>query len=215
MSAGELAALSFDARPREFQLALDAGLPCHAQQMLKDDLPLIQRLSPGQVKPVKERACQAQDLARERAGAYLAGRQVTLVCVQRLRGQIAAWAKACSDLSSYLAEQGALVTSATVRDEVGFRKYLRPAAPANGQQALLVLMADGRVESRKDPEDGEQQYRYQGKLIGAMVGPQLNLEDSYEGLTGWNPVSDTMSMDLLALAAVKRFTARFHEVWSR
>jgi hypothetical protein len=138
-----------------------------------------------------------------------------LVCAQRLRGQITAWAKACSDLSSYLAEQGAVVASASVRDEAGFRKYLRPAAPADVNQAVLVLMADGRVESRKDPEDGEPQYRYQGKLIGAMVGPQLSLEDSYEGLTGWNPVSDTMSMDLLALAAVKRFTARFHEVWSR
>ncbi len=74
-------------------------------------------------------------------------------------------------------------------------------------------MAEGRVSSRTDPEDKTQGHRFEGTVTVQVRGLDSPIDDSYQALTGWNPVSTAMATDILALSAAKRLVERIGQGW--
>ncbi len=177
-------AIGFAAQPRLVSLLNEAGYPCLARKA-SNDAP----------------ACPPEALAQERQKEYFAGRQVTLSCHLRLGGKAEPWTKACASLSESLAKLGA-----RTQVETGAAK---PAAGAT----LIRLDAEGRIGKRQDPEDKSNAYRFEGAIKSQVRGLDSPIDDTYQALTGWNPVSDAMATDILALSAAKRLVERIGQSW--
>lgn len=177
--------IGFVPQARLASLLSEAGYPCLAKQANQD-----------------KAACAAPELAQERQKEYFAGRQVVLSCGLRLGGKPTPWVKACASLAESLAKLGARTTvDAPV-----------PKSPAAGVTTIR-LMADGRVSSRTDPEDKTQGHRFEGTVSAQVRGLDSPIDDSYQALTGWNPVSTAMATDILALSAAKRLVERIGQSW--
>lgn len=175
--------IGFVPKARLVSLLDEAGYPCLARKAADDKGP----------------ACSAADVAQERQKEYFAGRQVLLSCNLRLGGKTAPWPKACASLSESLAKLGARTESST------------KAVPAGTTH--IQLAADGRVSTRKDPEDNTPGYRFEGTISSHVRGIDSPIDDSYQALTGWNPVSDAMATDILAISAAKRLLDRIGQSW--
>jgi len=178
-------AIGFVPQARLVGLLSEAGYPCLAKQASQDKTP-----------------CAAPELAQERQKEYFAGRQVVLSCSMRLGGKPAPWVKACASLAESLAKLGA-------RTEVD---AALPKSPAAGVTTIR-LVADGRVSSRTDPEDKTPGHRFEGTVSAQVRGLDSPIDDSYQALTGWNPVSPAMATDILALSAAKRLVERIGQSW--
>lgn len=176
--------IGFAAQPRLVSLLNEAGYPCLARKASND-----------------AQGCAAPELAQERQKEYFAGRQVTLSCSLRVGAKAEPWTKACASLGESLAKLGAR----TQVEGAG----ARPAAGAT----LIKLNADGRIGKRQDPEDKSSGFRFEGTVTSQVRGLDSPIDDSYQALTGWNPVSDAMATDILALSAAKRLVERIGQSW--
>jgi hypothetical protein len=126
---------------------------------------------------------------------------VVLSCSLRLGGKAEPWTKACASLGESLAKLGA-------------RTQLAAAAakpPAGATQ--IRLDAEGRIGKRQDPDDKSTGYRFEGAIKSQVRGLDSPIDDTYQALTGWNPVSDAMATDILALSAAKRLVERIGQSW--
>ncbi len=179
-------AIGFAPQARLVSLLNEAGYPCLSRKAADD----------------KQPGCPPADVAQERQKEYFAGRQVQLSCSLRLSGKAAPWVKACASLSESLAKLGA-------RTEVGAKADTK----ASTGTTQIRLMADGRVNTRKDPEDKTPGYRFEGTVSSQVRGLDSPIDDSYQALTGWNPVSDAMATDILAISAAKRLVERIGQSW--
>ncbi|MBC7954546.1 MAG: LPP20 family lipoprotein [Cytophagales bacterium] len=177
--------IGFVPQARLVSLLSDAGYPCLAKQASNEKL-----------------ACAPADVAQERQKEYFAGRQVVLSCGMRLAGKPAPWVKACASLSESLAKLGA-----RTEIDVPVPKQLLPGV------TYIRLMADGRTNSRTDPEDKTAGYRFEGTVSSQVRGLDSPIDDSYQALTGWNPVSTAMATDILAISAAKRLVERIGQSW--
>ncbi|MET0333879.1 MAG: hypothetical protein ABW190_06375 [Rhizobacter sp.] len=176
--------IGFAAQPRLVSLLNEAGYPCLARKAAND-----------------AQACPANDLAQERQKEYFAGRQVQLSCTLKLAGKATPWTKACASLGESLAKLGARtqVDAGTAKVAAGVTQ--------------IKLNADGRTAKRQDPEDKSTGYRFEGTVTSQVRGLDSPIDDSYQALTGWNPVSDAMATDILALSAAKRLVERMGQGW--
>jgi len=177
--------IGFVPQARLVSLLQEAGYPCLARKAANDNQP----------------ACAAADTAQERQKEYFAGRTVHLSCQLRLGGKTQPWTKACASLGESLAKLGA-------RTEVD-----GPAAKPAAGATLIKLNADGRMGTRQDPEDKSTTWRFEGTVSSQVRGLDSPIDDSYQALTGWNPVSDAMAADILALNAAKRLVERIGQSW--
>jgi hypothetical protein len=176
--------IGFVPQARLVSLLQEAGYPCLARKAAND-----------------ASACAAADVAQERQKEYFAGRTVHLSCQLRLGGKTTPWTKACASLGESLAKLGA-------RTELD-GPAVKPAAGAT----LIKLNADGRVGTRQDPDDKSTAWRFEGTVSSQVRGLDSPIDDSYQALTGWNPVSDAMAVDILALSAAKRLVDRIGQSW--
>ena len=177
--------IGFVPKVRLVSLLDEAGYTCLARKAADDK----------QAGP----ACSAADMAQERQKEYFAGRQVLLSCNLRLGGKTVPWPKACASLSESLAKLGARTEAST------------KTVPAGATHIQLAV--DGRVSTRKDPEDNTPGYRFEGTVSSHVRGIDSPIDDSYQALTGWNPVSDAMAIDILAISAAKRLLDRIGQSW--
>lgn len=177
-------AIGFAAQPRLVSLLNEAGYPCLARKAAND-----------------AQGCVPEALAQERQKEYFAGRQVQLSCSLRLAGKAEPWAKACASLSESLAKLGA-------------RTEVAPAsAKPTAGMTQIRLDAEGRIGKRQDPDDKSTGYRFEGAVKSQVRGLDSPIDDTYQALTGWNPVSDAMATDILALSAAKRLVERIGQSW--
>lgn len=176
--------IGFAAQPRLVSLLNEAGYPCLARKAANE-----------------AQGCAPEALALERQKEYFAGRQVSLSCSLRLAGKAEPWVKACAALGESLAKLGA-------RTEVGSAA----ARPATGVTQIR-LDAEGRIGKRQDPDDKSTGYRFEGAVKSQVRGLDSPIDDTYQALTGWNPVSDAMATDILALSAAKRLVERIGQSW--
>jgi hypothetical protein len=177
--------IGFVPQSRLVALLQEAGYPCLARKAANDG----------------SAACAAAEVAQERQKEYFAGRTVHLSCQLKLGGKTQPWTKACASLGESLARLGAR----TELDGPG----VKPAAGAT----LIRLNAEGRVGSRQDPDDKSTAWRFEGAVNSQVRGLDSPIDDSYQALTGWNPVSDAMAVDILALSAAKRLVDRIGQSW--
>lgn len=176
--------IGFAAQPRLVALLGEAGYPCLARKAAND-----------------AQACAPAELAQERQKEYFAGRQVLLSCQLRLAGKTQPWTKACASLGESLARLGA-----RTQMEAGTLKLAAGVTQ-------IRLNADGRIGKRQDPEDKSAGYRFEGTVSSQVRGLDSPIDDAYEAMTGWNPVSDAMATDILALNAAKRLVERIGQSW--
>lgn len=179
--------IGFAPQPRLVSLLQEAGYPCLARQAAGDGQP----------------ACATADLVQERQKEFFAGRRVLLSCTLKLAGKAQPWTKACATLGASLARLGA-------RAEVaGGGTQLTVA----GGTVHVRLQADGRMASRQDPDASATVHRFEGTVTGAVRGLDSPIDDAYQALTGWNPVSPAMAADILALNAAQRLMERISQSW--
>ncbi|MBX3622946.1 MAG: LPP20 family lipoprotein [Rhizobacter sp.] len=177
--------IGFAPQARLVSLLDEAGYPCLARQAS----------GPGSA------ACAPAELAQERQKEFFAGRTVQLSCSLKLAGKTQPWAKACATLGASLARLGARTQPAA--------GTLKLAAGVT----QIRLNAEGRMASRKDPEDKSLAYRFEGTVSGQVRGLDSPVDDAYQALTGWNPVSEAMAADILALSAAQRLLDRIGQGW--
>jgi hypothetical protein len=162
-------------------------------------------------------ACSPADLEKENWRAYFDGRPVQLHCYV-IRGRaVTPWPKMCDSVVSYLGGIGTLATanSLALGPEDLIRLLNEGGAPPRASAAELPMffLAQGEFKRRRDPDGGSSggyEYQFEG-TVGAVVyeGDKPGFTDRFQGVTGWNPVSDKMVEDVLALNVFKRWKDKF------
>lgn len=190
--------LPFDPVQRATALFVELGTVCTAQAWF------VERAKP--VPPqlqATDRTCTAQDVGRERRQLYLAGKPVLLNCTLALDGPAKPWEKACAGIQEKLSKDGAVFVT---------------SVPAQGGDAVhqLNIAAAGAIKKKLDPDAQATLYRFEGSITSSFKGPnQVDIQDKFEGMTGWNPVSASMTTDVLALNIVTRLDAAISRNWEK
>lgn len=170
--------------------------------------------------------CSATDLETARWRQYFEGRPLELLCLHKVQAaqtptvNATPWHKACDEVGNVFRALGAdiqirnaalpaaqtqALLQGTLPDKLG--------APGGTDRPMLVVLASGKLNSRLDPApDGKpaRAYQFEGLLWTLLWdGGKPVYTDRFQGLTGWNPVSADMAMDVLALNVVRRWQDRF------
>ena len=171
--------------------------------------------------------CSATDLETARWRQYFEGRPLELLCLQKVQtaqpsqsASATPWHKACDEVGNVFRALGADIQTR--------RAALPPAqtqallqgnlpdqlgAPGQTDRPMLVVLASGRLNSQQNTRpDGPaaRAYQFEGLLWTLLWdGGKPVYTDRFQGLTGWNPVSAEMAMDVLALNVVRRWQDRF------
>jgi len=183
-----------------------------------------------QLAAASQQLAERNELARTRAAAlecseaeleqaawrqYFEGRAVTLSCHYRTGSEVVVWQKACDAMSAFIRPFGAQVHLSRAPMEGG-----RLAAMLGGEMPVmewkegalsLFMLADGRMVARagRDQRAAEREYQFDGTMGSLMLDKgTLALADRFKGVTGWNPVSGEMVMDVLAINMVKRWRSK-------
>lgn len=129
----------------------------------------------------------------------LSGKTVALACVQRISGVDEPWHKACSELETLLQESGANVSLFDVAELDQLKQT----------KASMLIIASGKVDTRDSKSSAfPTDYRFNGQVVTTLSLGSEGFKDSFSGLTGWSPVSQQMTMDVLALNITKRVRQR-------
>lgn len=152
--------------------------------------------------------CSQQDMEKTLWRQYFEGRAVTLVCFYKAGSRLGVWNKACDGLNSAIRPLGAEVTlrtrplsdkqlSAFIQGDVA-----ADAIESNG--LILAVVASGRMASRA----GE--FQFDGEMASILLEDgELIFSDRFKGMTGWNPISADMVMDVLGINVIKRWQGKF------
>lgn len=140
----------------------------------------------------------------------LGGTSVELVCQYRSNGQVVQWDRLCAELAQELRKTRAAIEQ-TAPDTARFDALLGgTSAPAAAHNRLVVAAADGAIEIREGR--GSTEYRFNGRITLRISDSSETLwEDVFSGTTGWNPLSENMVMDILAINVAKRMDKKLGE----
>lgn len=174
--------------------------------------------------------CSAEDMEKSLWRQFFEGRSLDLLCLQKAPTSATAanpagasakpWHKACDEAGNVLRALGADVQTRraelpAVQTQALLQGNLpdKLGTPAGAGRPLLVMLASGKMNNRqeKDP-DGKtsREYQFEGLLWTLLWdGDKPVYTDRFQGLTGWNPVSPEMAMDVLALNVARRWQDRF------
>jgi len=161
--------------------------------------------------------CSAADMEKEYWRAYIAGRPVQLHCYVVQGGTAKPWPKMCDSVVSHLGGIGTAATANAVRVPPEDLKRLlnEGGAPprASAEELPMVFLAQGEFKRRKDPDGGAGggfEYQFEG-TVGAVVfeGDKPAFTDRFQGITGWNPISEKMVEDVLGLNVFRRWKDKF------
>ncbi len=190
--------MPFDLTERMSMLFGELGIPCMARQWFAEH----GRPLPGNLQSPSP-SCSPMELGRERRQLYLAGRTMQLSCSISLDGKPQAWEKVCASMQEKMTRDGANVTTTgSVHNADSLHK--------------LTVSATGVLKKRVDAETQTTFYRFEGVILTTFKGPDnVDIQDRYEGITGWNPVSAAMTTDVLALNVVSRFDAVISKNWEK
>ena len=139
------------------------------------------------------------------------GRTVKLVCAYRATNKISAWPKVCDSVANLIRPLGA---SVEVLDEVPggqqFQQWVKDGKglSAEANAVGIYVLADGNLNTQKGESGKDTQFSGNVATLMAESGRAL-YSDRFNGVTGWNPFGEQMTMDVLALNVVKRWQERF------
>ncbi|MFO6420654.1 LPP20 family lipoprotein [Hylemonella sp. W303a] len=180
--------------------------------------------------------CSAADLETARWRQYFEGRPLELLCLQRVQTALTAqtthavqsaqtasttpWHKACDEVGNGFRALGADIQTRNATLPPAQTQALlqgnlpeKLGAPGQTDRPMLVVLASGKLNSRQDTSPNgspSRAYQFEGLLWTLLWdGGKPVYTDRFQGLTGWNPVSAEMTMDVLALNVVRRWQERF------
>ncbi len=194
------------------ELTATAGDPCAAKKRLQRALDQ----SPNQSIHAAI-AQKANGLSCGKDGALVAAlvqqfartEPITISCSVSVSGVQAAWLKACAEVAKQLQIAGFDVASnAEVAEAVRAIGVVPLAASANAaSRQAISFEAVGSVESRDNADNPMgKDFRFKGAITTThRVGQKVIFSDAYNGMGGWNPVSEEMAKDVLALIVVKKW----------
>lgn len=142
----------------------------------------------------------------------LGGRNSLVACASRTESRPRTWSKACSELSTGIRGVGGSSSQVALPPPSEFGNWLAGDGPRSpsADQPLVVLLADGTIETRPNPKNpGGTDFRFVGRIVSRIVRSDSTVfEDTYNGQSGWNPVSADMVLDVMAIGAAKRLMER-------
>jgi tetratricopeptide (TPR) repeat protein len=160
-------------------------------------------------KKAETLGCSAQDMEKTLWRQYFEGRPITLICYFKAGAQAGAWHKACDGLNSAIRPLGAEVTlrtkSLSDKQLLAFTQGALASGTIESQQGLvLAVVASGKMVKRA----GE--YQFDGEMASILLDEgELVFSDRFKGITGWNPISAEMVMDVLGINVIKRWQGKF------
>lgn len=153
--------------------------------------------------------CTADGRRIQSLRQVLAGQRADVACITRLSGQIASWDHACSQLQKLLSESGGTLSAVLPAARAAqLMDGACTSAECSGRSSaplLLGLMADGQIAKR--PGTGGEEYQFRGRIVERLdVKGRPVLSKSAQGLSGWNPISPEMTMDVVSVQINKRMS---------
>ncbi|MFA7268141.1 MAG: hypothetical protein WC073_02230 [Sterolibacterium sp.] len=147
-------------------------------------------------------------------------KKIGLVCATQLGSAYTPWTKACDAFGTQIRNNGGSVLNQALRNsppslvDVGTRDNITRYVESAGQDGNLLILAQGKMNRRRNPENtmGGQDYQFSGQLAVFFVANGKTLfSDNLQATSGWNPVSEQMTMEVVALNLVKRWKEKFSE----
>jgi hypothetical protein len=154
-------------------------------------------------------SCSADDMEKTLWKQFFDGRSTTLICYYNSKSDHGIWNKACDGINNVIGQLGANVV---VRQQAITAEQLSElksgAIPKSfGEQGKLVLgvIALGEMKTH------EHEYQFDGAMSTFVIdnGADAVFKDRFQGVTGWNPMSPQMVMDVLGINVVKRWRDKF------
>lgn len=203
-----------DLQIRLAELDLERGNTCGARKqymkLMDDPDPAIVDIGR---KKARETPCSPADQEKSAWRQVFEGRDIDLVCVQRLNGKATFWSKACDTFANQIRPYGASVKIiAELPSTISIQALLQEGSPSASSSPTLYVLADGKIQKQnnRDNPSGGVDYQFTGQMAMLFSENQsLTFSDRFQGVTGWNPLSEQMAMDVLALNLGKRWKEKF------
>lgn len=202
MKLGELEELRGDScgAKNYYQQALDANIQGERKAV-------AQKRAEGLV-------CSVADMEKTRWRQYFEGRDIEVMCFQNVLGKSHSWQKACDEMNNKMRSIGAEAKINNTRLNAGqlaeaFAGNVFPDGGASGHM-VVAQFASGKMERQREKGEPGSEYRFNGMIWTLiMENGKVVFTDRFQGITGWNPVSPEMVMDVLALNVMKRWQNKF------
>jgi hypothetical protein len=213
------AELSFRLAEAEF----DRGNACEAKRALDNSLdPALNGTAADRNranKRLEQIRCGPEEQRRGLWAAMFAGRRVGVLCFTQVSGADtpAIWRKGCDVVSNGLASLGArvivLADSKISFGDLGLSGGAGRKLDFGGAEPDLVVAigAEGALTGRANAEASSgREYQYSGRVGTVVRQRDVTLySDVFDAITGWNPISPQMTLDVLAVNLGKRWDDRF------
>ncbi|MBF0263770.1 MAG: hypothetical protein HQL46_00730 [Gammaproteobacteria bacterium] len=162
---------------------------------------------------LKQVNCGKKERAQFLLSKRFSGKKVSVLAAYRTNGKIHYWKKIDQLMIKYLNGLGSQISSASKK--VGANKIIK-ISNANGKfnnssDISLVVAAIGEMiqRSNKNNPNGKD-FRFKGEIKTYTIDAgQLTFIDEYNGLSGWNPISESMVMEVVAIQAFNRWKKEY------
>lgn len=202
-----------DLQIRLAELDIERGNSCSAR---KQYMKLMDDPDPGVVdmgrRKARETPCTPADQEKSAWRQVFEGRDIDLVCLQRLNGKLSQWSKACDTFANLIRPFGAAVRIVPDTPSASVVQTLLQDGQPAASGTTLYVVADGKIQKQANKENpsGGVDYQFSGQMAMLFSENQnLAFSDRFQGVTGWNPLSEQMAMDVLALNLGRRWKDKF------
>ncbi len=154
-------------------------------------------------------SCSPDDMEKTLWKQFFDGRSTTLVCYFNSKSDHGEWNKACDGLNNVIGQLGANVV---VRQQPLTPSQLSelkgggiPKSLGEKGKLVLGIIAMGEMKTH------DNEYQFDGAMTTFLIdnGSDAVFKDRFQGVTGWNPMSPQMVMDVLGINVVKRWREKF------
>lgn len=196
MDAGDQATLQLA------NMAAADNNPCRARELAERVIAVSPRMSyQTQAQALLEtQSCDADARQQYLWQRGFKGRALTIACAWESEDKARRWRKPCDEMAALLRSHGANVKALRLPpDEI----MALVDVPSEDQ---IVMTASGRMV-RRDSERSPmgEEVRFAGTINTLLVSDSSEVEESYTGMGGWNPVGEEMAMEVLGIHAFRRF----------
>ncbi len=165
---------------------------------------------------LKNLNCSGEALVSMNWSSEFKGKTVSVYCVAKTDGQLKEWEKMCNVIEQKLRRYGADIQKGMKVSHKELQKMIKRqdfTSLVKHNSHALIFNVNGLINTRtsKKSLDGNQ-YQFQGAIANFYVSDEdIEFQDSFSGVGGWNPVSSAMALEVLALNVAKRWEKKFYK----
>jgi hypothetical protein len=154
-------------------------------------------------------SCSADEMEKTLWRQFFDGRTTTLVCYFNSKSDHGEWNKACDGLNNVIGQLGANVVVRQLPLTPAQLSELKgggiPKSLGEKGKLVLGIIALGEMKTH------DNEYQFDGAMTTFLIdnGSDAVFKDRFQGVTGWNPMSPQMVMDVLGINVVKRWREKF------